>query len=1142
MDVCHEPPDVSLPYDTPSTPVASPRKRRELPDTAAVNLFASWCTLIPTLIEGYATYTSSSVGKPLVHCPDSLKMCTSGCALKSTRLICLYFDLRHGLFPTAPNQPRFAVSTELLLFYRALFERSCDAVNALASAMNAFYVKRGFRMKDKSGNPILEPFRKPLGQAVQWFDVLQSELDNRIKDRLQTSRNLTHDILYPSQPLVPRADNATAPSRDRAAEVLRQRCPACFSGSSWGLDTEKGGDVHCATDGNFHHRHRRTAGDSPHFHVPLYVLPKLYVDSVGSNIDQVRKRPAKTYQPTVLHEALDQCASSYEAADGRKQKAAMDTFDDTGLMALICRHDIPLFVANIDTPGEQQKYAIALIQYLFSLLPSSATVVVLYDVGCVLWRTLLQYPILPESIVRRLRFTTSAMHAYGHQWSCQLVYNPRMCIGLGLTDGEGVERLWSRLRKLIALERSSGRHCRIWLIDRQLLAIGIDLVSELGEWIRRRYQRGVLRQSADAMAVINKCGVPYDILEREWKQQKAAQLSIRAHAPARLKRELDTVLTIQAELESSDQAIQAARALIEKSPEVSIAAEDVISSMERGHDKLIKKVDALYTSLNVSGKFPELADVDLEFVTTLILARDLKINIRKRAVGSFFEWEKLDRAVGGNEQILGTKLHQHTRKSIAKRQPALMAAIRKYNSYCETLESLYQSSWKIPLPRPLPTKLAQLREDDALMEDVWISRSAEEIPRWLEDVDVRDGIRAMLKLKRCEEEKVRLRRESENLCVWLAEELTTASIAMTQAAESPYYIFLEQHNESLQSAQSRWASDYVTADSIQQAVGSAIDKVAHLSRDLSAARSTTRNLCLDDAFEEGEPQVESSDDHLPNINTEDDDNAAILSDVLGELGMDHPEDPETHTQNATEYDKVQIQWQGLVRMPDLTQPLAHSSIQIPAHNGMRRQIFDVEALEILESPTALLDDVCINGCATLLYHACHTPNSHQIAIFSTHDLVRIREECPDDILWRQTRWMSYWQKDVWIIPIHRPEGGGHWVLCIAHLSSRKYHLFDSLAGRAGWRKDVEVVSEMIYRLLTLAKVHQDDTIQVDISGYRAYNIVQQPCQTNGYDCGLWILATMAATLRGHIRTDLTEAKIGDFRRYLHYLVHAFPEE
>ena len=47
------------------------------------------------------------------------------------------------------------------------------------------------------------------------------------------------------------------------------------------------------------------------------------------------------------------------------------------------------------------------------------------------------------------------MHAYGHQWACQLIYNPRLQPGLGLTDGEGTERFWSRMRRLIGVERTS---------------------------------------------------------------------------------------------------------------------------------------------------------------------------------------------------------------------------------------------------------------------------------------------------------------------------------------------------------------------------------------------------------------------------------------------------------------------------------------------------------------------------------------------------------------------------------------------------------------------------------------------------------------------------------------------------------------
>ena len=66
------------------------------------------------------------------------------------------------------------------------------------------------------------------------------------------------------------------------------------------------------------------------------------------------------------------------------------------------------------------------------------------------------------------------------------------------------------------------------------------------------------------------------------------------------------------------------------------------------------QIEDIYTSLNINEAFPELRDLPYEFVRTLILLRDLKINIRKRAIATFFEWDKLDRATGGREQALGT--------------------------------------------------------------------------------------------------------------------------------------------------------------------------------------------------------------------------------------------------------------------------------------------------------------------------------------------------------------------------------------------------------------------------------------------------------------------------------------------------------
>lgn len=69
--------------------------------------------------------------------------------------------------------------------------------------------------------------------------------------------------------------------------------------------------------------------------------------------------------------------------------------------------------------------------------------------------TSVQHGLLPECR-NRIIFAVSVFHAYGHQWACQLVYHPRKCVGFGLTDGEGCERFWSEIRRLIPCLRVSG--------------------------------------------------------------------------------------------------------------------------------------------------------------------------------------------------------------------------------------------------------------------------------------------------------------------------------------------------------------------------------------------------------------------------------------------------------------------------------------------------------------------------------------------------------------------------------------------------------------------------------------------------------------------------------------------------------------
>ena len=127
-------------------------------------------------------------------------------------------------------------------------------------------------------------------------------------------------------------------------------------------------------------------------------------------------------------------------------------------------------------------------------------------------------------------------------------------------------------------------------------------------------------------------------LQSQWTEQQAAQLSICAHklflsfvyccshisdAPTRLKKELDSVLKLQADLDSSKHALQHACTTLEKD-EGATQTLDTLNSLECMHSHLLDKIEVLYSSLNVQDKFPELEGVGLDFMQILLLVRTSK--------------------------------------------------------------------------------------------------------------------------------------------------------------------------------------------------------------------------------------------------------------------------------------------------------------------------------------------------------------------------------------------------------------------------------------------------------------------------------------------------------------------------------------
>ena len=177
-------PDTHPPPLTPSLPL--PRKSRGLlPGDDAHKLFDQWKKVLPQLVQSLLSYISTTLGKKWITVTNVASQCRQpgSCTIRNKEVLCLFLSRKwcchiptnaltslvdfetleiiscecqdvlqtlvcNGLFPTSPSQPRMAISIDLLDFYRALFERSCDAVNALAGALDNFYTRRGFHHRN----------------------------------------------------------------------------------------------------------------------------------------------------------------------------------------------------------------------------------------------------------------------------------------------------------------------------------------------------------------------------------------------------------------------------------------------------------------------------------------------------------------------------------------------------------------------------------------------------------------------------------------------------------------------------------------------------------------------------------------------------------------------------------------------------------------------------------------------------------------------------------------------------------------------------------------------------------------------------------------------------------------------------------
>ncbi|KZO97682.1 hypothetical protein CALVIDRAFT_479548 [Calocera viscosa TUFC12733] len=496
----------------------------------------------------------------------------------------------------------------------------------------------------------------------------------------------------------------------RTSKRLRRYCPACFAQEAWGRAVNQGPDVIVCADGNRQLRRFRGGVETTPFYAPEIFISSEVVDAVGEDMARLRvSRPANHTAARLSAEALERCKKSFKVADEDAALVNEKLFDPTGVVVLLCRHDIPLLACDITTPGEQQKYVVAMLLQLLKELPKAATVGLLYDIGCQLDHSCRLYGYLGAALPRII-MGCSVLHAYGHEWACQVAYNPRRREGFGLSDGEGSERVWSRTRREIPILRRADKYRRMMALDRKFRHCGETMKENLGRWFNQKFKL----------------------------------LALHRHR--------------------SDRLIQ------DSGMSVAELAEQHQLQVEQPHSELMKKGEQLFTELHIEQAFPEFRGVSSRFLHFLMLARQEKLNIRERIIGHMWELARLQRARGGGREPLGTKLRDQILRGYGPRWNTTQAAIRRYNGYIDELEKHFNPAWNIPLPLKLnPDRLESPTEDHHLLDDVWWP-AVQPPPAWVTNEDVRHGVTGWLLKARCNEEQHRLEREADNVVRWWMEE------------------------------------------------------------------------------------------------------------------------------------------------------------------------------------------------------------------------------------------------------------------------------------------------------------------------------------------------------------------------------------
>ncbi|KAL0575275.1 hypothetical protein V5O48_006711, partial [Marasmius crinis-equi] len=196
--------------------------------------------------------------------------------------------------------------------------------------------------------------------------------------------------------------------------------------------------------------------------------------------------------------------------------------------------------------------------------------------------------------------------------------------------------------------------------------------------------------------------------------------------------------------------------------------------------------------------------------------------------------------------------------------------------------------------------------------------------------------------------------------------------------------------------------------------------------------------------------------------------------------------------------------------------------------------FDPDLVTRLDNPMEMTSDNDITFGALALQHFLHGKNT---AVFGTN-LFDVESTAG---VYKHAKLQEFWDKDAWLLPGHI--NGNHWALAIVQPEKSRVLFFDSLAMRTELNQWVKTIKTKIQELVSGAVQRQKklkyDTLHC-LDKWTFHQLLPERIQTNGVDCGVWVLWAASAVLQGYDYAPLDEKDIKDFRKFVADLLRTFP--